>query len=954
MSPQKFVAKWAGVTTSERASAQAHFLDICQMLGVPGPHDVDPTGEDYAFEKGVEKIMIDDPDAEDGGGYADVWKRGHFAWEYKRKKKNLEAALKQLLRYHQSLENPPLLVVCDLNKFEVHAKFTNTIHKKYAFDLEQLRRDPTEPIRILRAVFTDPEALRPQSTPDELTEEAAGSFADLAAGLRQRGHDGQTVAHFLNRLVFCLFAEDTGLLPKGLLERIAEPTWLEPELFAESLRELFTKMSKKGGLFGTERIEWFNGGLFDSDEVLLLTSDEIALLRWVGRLDWSQINPAIFGTLFERGLDPRKRGQLGAHYTDARSIERVVAPVLIEPLSREFAELQETVSALVDRARQARTSKLLAGGAVNRIKGSGAKPAKRQLAPGEREVLAFLTRLRDVRVLDPACGSGNFLYVALKALKDLERDVIMWASETIGLTEFPRVGPQNVLGIEVNEYAAELARVTIWIGEIQWMVHNGFSYETDPILQPLQNIETRDALFDMADGKVHETEWPQAEFIIGNPPFLGGKFLRRDLGDEYVDHLFEVFSGRVAREADLVVYWFEKARDCVAKRRVRRVGLLATQGIRGGANRRVLEKIKTVGDIFLAWPDEPWIVEGTAVHVSIVGFDDGSEKVRRIHRGDDERTVSVINSNLTAGVDLTSAKPLESNFRTAFMGDTKGGPFDIPSQLASEMLRSPNPDGRPNSDVVRPSYNSLDITRRPRGEWIIDFPPGTTLEQAALYEAPFEYVKKQVAPVRASSRTTRQEWWIHERPRPAMRRALRELSRYIATPTTSKHRLFVWLDHSVLPDHQLIVFAKEDDFTFGVLHSRLHELWARGTGTQLREAESGFRYTPSTTFEAFPFPEADKDRRQAIADASAKLDHLRSQWLTPPNQEGIDLRKRTLTNLYNEMPTWLQMAHEELDAVVASAYGWEADLSDDEILRRLLALNLARSSDETQGRFTTQ
>lgn len=941
ISPREFAAKWSGSQRNERAAAQEHFIDLCRMLGVQTPNEADPVGDWYAFEKGAEKSGGD----EDGSGFADVWKRKHFAWEYKGKKKNLVTAYNQLLRYREALESPPLLVVCDLNRFEIHTNFTNTAKEIHRFDLSDLESDPTEALRVLRAVMSSPDELLPEVTPDELTQQAAENFTKLATSLRDRGHDSHDVAHFLNRLVFCLFAEDAGLLPTGLLERIAEGTRLKPEQFADSLRDLFGKMSKSGGLFGTERIEWFNGGLFDSSEVLVLETNEIDLLRWVGRLDWSQINPAIFGTLFERGLDPSKRSQLGAHYTDDRSIARVVEPVVIAPLRREFDVIADKVLKLVAKRQREVAADVRSGKLTRPTRGGGRVPRKREAKPGEKEFNEFLARLRSVRVLDPACGSGNFLYVAMRSLKDLERDIIQWGSLHLNLQEFPRVGPQNVMGIELNEYAAELARVTIWIGEIQWMIHNGFSYLRDPILQPLDNIQTADALLrENKLGEPMEAEWPEAEFIIGNPPFLGGKLLRRSLGDDYVSKMFSVFHGKVPAEADLVSYWFEKARAAIAAGKTKRVGLLATQGIRGGANRRVLDRVKDTGDIFMAWPDEPWVLEGATVHVSIVGFDDGSEQMRTIS----EVPTASINSNLTGGMDLTKAAQLPENRSIAFMGDTKGGPFEIPGAVARDILKHPNPDGRSNVDVLRPSINSIDLARRPRDVWIVDFPPGMSMEEAALYETPFEYVRTRVKPLREQNKRAlyAEKWWIHAEPRPGMRKALDGLDRYIATPTTSKHRLFVWLDAHVLPDHALIVFARDDDFTFGVLHSRIHELWARRMGTQLREAESGFRYTPSTTFETFPFPDATAELREAVSVVAARLDHLRSQWLNPPGQDAAFLKSRTLTSLYNDPPTWLQQLHEELDAAVAAAYGWPTIVSDEEALESLLALNLHRSQQE--------
>jgi len=913
MTPGEFAAKWRGVETSERASAQSHFLDLCAMLGEPGPTEADPTGTWYAFEKGAEKL-----DGRDG--FADVWKKSHFAWEYKGKRKDLKAAYLQLNQYKDALENPPLLVVSDLERIEVRTNFTNLSPKLYTVTLDDLAApDPSEPLRILRAVFTEPEALRPHVTPAQLTEHAAGKFAELAGALRARGHDPERVAHFLDKLLFCLYSEDTGLLPKGLLGRLADTTRSRPADFATALGDLFAKMSG-GGMFGADRIEWFNGGLFDSADVLTLTAPEIGLLLEVGRLDWGLIEPAIFGTLFERGLDPSQRAQLGAHYTSRDDIWRLVEPVVLRPLRREYEAMQARVTELTMRRD--------AGGR------KGPDPEARALFE------AYLGRLRTIRVLDPACGSGNFLYIALQALKDLELEAIGWGSLVLRLPqEFPQVGPEAVMGIEINPYAAELARVTIWIGEIQWMLGHGFHYRSNPILSPLDSIATRDALLDLSD-RTHprEAEWPAAEFVVGNPPFLGGKLLRSGLGDEYVDTLFGVFSARVPHEADFVTYWHEKARAQIKRGKTRRAGLLATQAIRGGANRRVLARIKETGEIFFAHADEPWVLYGANVHISFVGQDDGSETERTL----DGQSVSTINPDLTSGVDLTRARRLRENLGIAFMGDTKGGPFEIPEPIARRMLASPNPDGRSNVDVVRPWVNGLDLTRRPRDMWIIDFGVGVPEAEAALHEAPFEYVRRTVRAPRELSRSIISAWWQHERPRPEMRAALRGLGRFIATPNLTKHRLFAWLTAEVVPDHQLIVIARDDDYTFGVLHSRVHEVWARATGTQLREVESGFRYTPTTCFETFPFPRPTDEQREAIAAAARDLVRLRDGWLNPPGLDPDELSKRTLTNLYNARPTWLEHAHAVLDSAVLAAYGWPFDLANPEILERLLALNLER------------
>ena len=928
MNAAEFAAKWIGNTNTERGAAQEHFIDICTMLGVPTPN-TDRGGETYAFEKGASKTS-------GGKGWADVWLRGHFGWEYKGHHKDLEKAYKQLLDYREALENPPLLVVSDLNRVIVRTNFTNTVRGEHSFTLEDLRNQPAEPLRVLHALFDNPEALKPTKTRGELTEEAAGAFADLAQQLREAGHEPQRVAHFLNKLLFALFAEDATLLPAGIVRQLGQNWSRLPTIFADRLSELFRLMSTEpGGAFGPLAIQWFNGGLFDGPEVLPLTTKQIEVITQVSALDWSQVEPAVFGTLFERGLDPSKRSQLGAHYTDRTSIERVVDPVVIEPLEREWAAVREEVG------------KIIAGFDLNRsIKGTERVRRTRAFGRAQELVTKFLERLNAVRVLDPACGSGNFLYVALQSLKDLERRVLVWEADTLqSMMRLPALGPHNVRGIELNSYAAELARVSIWIGEIQWMISNGFAYLNDPVLRPLKTIECRDAVLTCDDtDRPVPADWPDTEFVIGNPPFVGGKLMRSYLGDEYVDRLFAAYNGQVPREADFVCYWYEKARAMIAEGRAKRVGLLATQGIRGGANRKVLERIKKTGDIFMAWSDEPWVVEGAAVHVSIVGFDDGLQTERMLNG----RPVTRIHANLTSGIDVTRARRLQENLQIAIMGDTKGGPFDIADDVARKLLAGVNPDGRSNSDVVRPWVNGLDITGHPRNMWIIDFGTDMPLEEAALYEDPFTYAEQFIKPARVKSRSTTGKWWLHERPRGEMRAALAPLSRYLVTPRVTKHRLFVWVSSAVLADSQTIVFAREDDFFFGVLHSRVHELWARAKGTQVREVESGFRYTPTSTFETFPFPHPTPDQQRTIATAAEALETLRQGWLHPVGSGPAENKDRTLTNLYNQRPRWLSQAHDRLDRAVFDAYGWPYPLDDQELLGRLLQLNeerAARSGD---------
>ncbi len=885
------------------------------MLGEPTPHEADPTGEQYAFEKRVSK-------AGGGDGFADVWKRGFFAWEYKGKDRDLRAAYVQLMGYKDDLDNPPLLIVSDIERIEIHTNFTGLKPVVTTITLDELASDnPSRALFILRDVFAAPEEFRPRIEQAQITEKAARHFAELAQGLQARGHDPDDVAHFLDRILFCLFAEDAGLLPKGILSRLSAASKGRSDTFTRALAGLFATMSEGGGLFGTEDVEWFNGGLFDSADVIPLTGTEIGTLLEVSKLNWALIEPAIFGTLFERGLDPAQRAQLGAHYTDRDAIWGLVEPVIMRPLRREYAAMQATVTQL-----------LLSGRKVTKATPRDQNPT----AIFE----AFLDRLRGVRVLDPACGSGNFLIVTLWALKDLEFEAIQWGSLVLERPmQLPQIGPEAVLGIELNAYAAELARVTIWIGEIQWMIRHGLGYRRNPILKSLHHIENRDALLDLTDPtKPQEAEWPAAEFIVGNPPFLGGKLLRRGLGDDYVDAVFDVFDRRVPREADFVTYWHEKARAQIERKMTNRAGLLATQGIRGGANRRVLERIKETGDIFFARSDEPWVLSGAAVHISFVGQDAGTDTAREL----DGHQVPVINANLTTGLDLSRARRLTENLGLAFIGDSKGGPFEIDAAVASAMLAAPNPHGLPSSDVIRPWVNGHDVSRRPMGRHIIDFGVSMDARSAALYEWPFEYVREHVRPGRlGNSRPAYEErWWIHEEARSGLRKALLGLPRFIVTIRHSKHRLFVWMPADTLPDSALVAIARADDYTFGLLHSRVHEIWALALGTQL---ETRPRYTPTTTFETFPFPRPTHEQRETVGEAARRLVELRDGWLNPPGLDPAELEKRTLTNLYNQRPTWLDDAHATLDRAVFAAYAWPPDLDDAEILGRLLSLNLERA-----------
>jgi hypothetical protein len=1001
MTPAEFKRKWGRYKGKETSAYQEHFADLCRLLGQPTPAEADPTGSEFfCFQKRVVKdaelFHLQSPDSGDPTerGFADVWKKDRFGWEYKGKKKNLDEAYKQLLRYREALLNPPLLVVCDFDRYIIKTNFNGTVQETYEFTNDQI--DRPENWRTLRALFESPDFLKPQRTTDQVTKTLAEKFAQVARSLQKRESaelaDAKTraevsvaqrknlrIARFLNRLIFCFFAEDTGLLPKKLFSALANIALDNPDQFSQALESLFRTMAR-GGMFGQHKIRHFNGHLFEDSTVFELNDEERRILAEASEADWQFVEPSIMGTLFARGLDPSQSAALGAQYTDRSDIVTLVEPVLMAPLRREWAALKASL--------------------VPAFKGD-------QGTPGDRAHLeAFLKKLRKVVVMDPACGSGNFLYVSLQMLLDLEKEVITFAT-MLGFQFRPEVGVHQLRAIEINPYAYELAQVTVQIGYLQWRRDNGFDNDRTPVLQILDGFQNEDALLvphyhskaktlKEAQAGEHkeddslkfytEREWPECDVLVGNPPFLGGKLMRRELGGTYVEALFETFGSRVRPEADLCCYWFEKAREQVKTKKCKRAGLLATQGIRGGANRDTLKRIKETGDIFFAESDRDWVLAGANVHVSMVGFDDGSENTRML----DAKPVTSINANLASAADITIAKPLKENLNIAYMGDTKGGAFDIPEAEALALVPDPNPNGRPNSDVILPWVNGLDVTRRQRGMFILDFGIERSEGECAQYQRPYAYVVEKVKPERANNNRAHyaKYWWRHVESRPGMLAALARLPRFLATVAVSKHRLFVWMEAPTLPDHAVFAFARADDYFFGVLHSKFHEVWALKQGTRL---ETRPRYTPTTCFESFPLPCPSPVQEAAIAAAAKELNELRERWLNPPewtaerilefpgsvngpwaryvvnpDKDGVgtvryprleprdaecaaELKKRTLTNLYNERPAWLDLAHKKLDAAVAAAYGWPADLTDQQILEQLLALNLERAKEEEKA-----
>ena len=964
MDPHEFVSKWRGVELKERSASQSHFNDLCALIGVLDPVTADPLGEWFTFEKGASKTT-------GGEGWADVWRKGCFGWEYKGKHANLQKAFAQLQQYSVALENPPLLIASDMDVIRVHTNWTNTVQEIHDFKLDDLLDGAVR--ERLKQAFTEPDAFRPHKTRQALTEETAREFVSLAQRLRDRGHDAHEVAHFVNRLVFCMFAEDVGLLPDQLFTKMLEVSRSDPAEFDANARTLFAAMAKKGGKVGFTSIDWFNGGLFEDDSVLPIDADDLQNLLAAARRDWSQIDPSILGTLFERGLDPDKRSQLGAHYTDREKIMMIVRPAIIEPLEAEWSTVRTRIAEAMSRVAEAKArvpSKQHEARKVYAAARRAEERARREAVAAHR---GFIERLRDFRVLDPACGSGNFLYVALKALKDIEHRANLDA-EALGLARHsPEVGPECVLGIELNQYAAELARVSVWIGEIQWMRRNGFEASRNPILRSLDTIECRDAVLNEDGSRAH---WSNADVIIGNPPFLGAKWMLDRLGKEYTTALRRLLP-KGTPASDLVTFWFDQAARAV-DRGTTRVGFVATNMIRSPANASVANHLYAKCPIVFALSDEPWIVDGADVRVSLVVCAKDNWASHTL----DGKQVARITPDLKAlDIDLRARRPLAENHKIAVRGVEKGGPFEIDGVTARQLIAQPlNPNGKGNDAVVKRYVTVADIVGRGADQWIIDF-FGYDLDETALFEAPFAIVESKVRQARAGNREARQSdrWWLFRRSGDQARSVLKAKRRVLCTGLVTKHRVFRWLSPAMIPDTRVILLDTESEVIFGIVSSRIHETWTLAT-CQFHGVGNDPVYTPGDCFETFPFPDgltpdrsvinyAHDPHAMKIACAAAQLNQLRESWLNPADRivrkpevvpgypdrilpkdadAAKELKKRTLTNLYNARPQWLANAHAALDEAVAEAYGWGDDwraglLTDDEILARLFRLNQERS-----------
>jgi len=775
-----FLSRWSKAGGTERANYQLFLTELCSLLGLPLP---EPAGDDtrdnaYVFER---RVVINQPDGSSNNGFIDLYKRGSFVLEAKQTGKTLDSSGwdKAMLKAHNQADQyaralpaeegrPPFILVVDVGRnIELYAEFSRSgaTYTPYPdalnhrIRLEDLRKEDVR--ERLRAVWLDPLSLDPSRRSARVTREIADQLAKLAKSLEADGHPPQLVASFLMRALFTMFAEDVGLLPERGFTELLQRLKNKPDTFAPMLEHLWQTMNSGGfSPILESTLLKFNGGLFAEAQAIALDRDQMELLLKASEADWRYVEPAIFGTLLERALNPRERHKLGAHYTPRAYVERLVLPTVIEPLRAEWKEVQ--VAALT-------------------YEGQGKH--KEAVA----EIRAFHRHLCDVRVLDPACGSGNFLYVTLEHMKRLEGEVLNLLhdlGESQGLLELEgvTVDPHQFLGLEINPRAARIAEMVLWIGYLQWHFRtHGKVNPPEPVLRDFHNIEHRDALIaydavellrDEAgkpitrwDGITTKTspitgeqvpdesaqveqyvyrnprkaEWPQADYIVGNPPFIGTKRMRAALGDGYVDAVRGTWP-EVPDSADFVMYWWHIAAESTRAGQVKRFGFITTNSIKQAFNRRVIEphlEAKQPLSIVFAIPDHPWVDagDGAAVRIGMTvaagGETEGQVSAVIQEESTDTDSAHVllqprngkINAALKVGANVSSARQLQAARDISGMGSALHGAGFV---LEPEQVHAIAEHG---CKVVRPYLGGRDLLQVCRERYVIDF-SGLSKEEA--------------------------------------------------------------------------------------------------------------------------------------------------------------------------------------------------------------------------------
>jgi hypothetical protein len=1055
-----FIERWQTSGAAERANYQMFLSELCDIIGVSRP---DPTAPDtaknrYVFDRAITR---NHPDGTTSTNYIDLYKAGHFVNETKQGltadaapeeiakptttkighgkrgslafDKALERAYHQARGYITALPaeegRPPFLIVCDVgHTIDLYAEFTGTGGQYERFpdpvshriSLTDLHRPEIR--ERLRKVWLDPHSLDPSKFAAQVTRDIAGRLAVLAKSLEADGHDPQVIAGFLQRSLFTMFAEDIGLLPengfKTLLEKVKETPRGFPVLVSALWKEMATGTQYSALLF--KEIAHFNGGLFENTSALPLSAAQLEMLTDAAATDWSAVEPSIFGTLLTRALDCRERHKLGAEYTPRSYVERLIRPTIIGPLRDEWDAVRVAAATLHEEADQIeiQADQLQVEGAAQLAAGTSAKAketgaestrlrreAARKDAEALEQVIAFHRRLCKLRVLDPACGTANFLYVTMEHMKRLEAEVLELITGLGGNAGMEmhgfRVRPEQFIGLEINKQAVAIAQLVLWIGYFQWQRKTTGKADTGdrPLLPKDQSIFEQDAVLaydertprrDPATGEIltvwngHTTkqhpitgkevpdesatialfdysnpkraEWPQADYIVGNPPFIGDKRMVEYLGEGYVESLRKAWKGTVPESADFVMFWWRKAAELVRDGKAKRFGFITTNSIHQTFNRRVIEPFLTDAKkplhLSYAIPDHPWIdsADGAAVRIAMTiaapGKSDGviEQVTSETARDDGEHEVTLSNklgdiaSNLQIGASLTSATKLKAGTGLNCNGMMLAGDgFILTEDEAVALMSHSTPDTR---KLIHKFFNGRDLAQEPRGLFIIDAFGYSDDQLQKNHPAIYQWLLNRVKPKRDQSprKNTREKWWEFAEPRKRLRKALVGLDRYAVTVETSKHRFFVFRSTEEIPAHKNVVIAVSDAFVLSVLSSAVHLKWCLAQGSKLEDRPV---YVQSTCFETFPFPALEEGPlKQRIRDLGERLDaHRKHQQAQHP-----DL---TLTGIYNVLEklrsgealnakdkdihdkglvSVLKQLHDDLDAAVLEAYGW-TDLS---------------------------
>jgi len=1041
-----FIERWLGSGGSEMATAQSFAIELTELLGVPRPNVSDKDGDflDYRFERPVTETHT----GRKKNRRIDLYKKGHFILEAKqfvspdaKDKDTLEMFLEKdapkqsghgkrgtskfddtMMKARNQADNyaravaredgwPPFLMVVDVGHvIELYADFSGQGQgynqfpdgNRYRIYLEDLREPET--LALLRTIWTDPQSLDPSLRSAKVTREIATHLAELGKSFEGQGHDSETVARFLMRCLFSMFAEDVDLIPRESFTKLLKKLRGHPEHAQPSLHGLWETMNTGGfSQVLMQDLKRFNGGLFKDADALPLDNLQLGLLIEAAEADWKQVEPAIFGTLLERALDKRQRHKLGAHYTPRAYVERLVTPTIMEPLREDWRDVQT---------------------AVQRLMADSKPDDARDLVRG------FHQKLCNTRVLDPACGSGNFLYVALEMMKRLEGEVTALMDELNDSKPLVTIDPHQFLGIELNPWAANVAELVLWIGFLQWHFRTyGKAAPSEPVLRDFKNIRNGDAVLEWsgrtprmdADGApvtrwdgvttirhnvtgeevpdpaariavydyegAKATKWPEAEFIVGNPPFIGASRLRDSLGDGYVEALWKAYP-KMPQSADLVMFWWEKAalaaRGWNAKtgKGTRRFGLITTNSLRQTFNRRVLEPHlddpKKPLSLLFAIPDHPWVdtLYGAAVRIAMtVGAagNRGGRLLTVVTEGKEkeeldgqavtfQHQIGKVFANLQIGADVASAKPLLSNDLVAGRGPQLMGQGFLVSGDQAKALKGKDTVGFKKH--IRPYKNGRDLTANSRELWALDFFGLSEHEVKSEFPEAYQLIHDLVRPEREQNNRAayRERWWQFGENVHAVRKALCGLPRYVGTVYTAKHRVFQFIPEEMLVDATINVIAIDDAATLAILSSTLHIVWSLAAGSRLGIGNDP-RYNKSRCFDPFPFPDFTDTQRAHLRQLGEDLDaHRKRQQAAHP--------KLTLTQMYNVLEklranepiegkdreiydqgliSILRDLHDQIDAAVADAYGWPADLSDEEILLRLVALNKERAEEEARG-----